>query len=219
VLLQVEIAGLRQGKFRLRLTTRRVVKAEMVPRKCLSMLAKSVLNMRDNLQNQGVVFAYCGYINETILTGLGEALRRKLSHDEPDVTKLRSAFSVFVEQMQNIIRHSSEMIEADTPDVEPLRYGMLSIGKSGDDYFVISGNKVARTAAPQLREHLEEIHAMDLAAIKKAYRKQLLADDDRLSMGAGIGFLEVARRASRAIEFDFEELEDGSTFFAFKVTV
>ena len=58
--------------------------------------------------SQGIIFAYSGYVTEPVLSGVGEALKQKLTIDDADTKTLRSVFAVFVEQMQNIIRYSAE---------------------------------------------------------------------------------------------------------------
>ena len=72
------------------------------------MLASQLMDLRGMLHSQGVIFAYSGYVTEPVLSGVGEALKQKLTIDDADTKTLRSVFAVFVEQMQNIIRYSAE---------------------------------------------------------------------------------------------------------------
>jgi hypothetical protein len=66
------------------------------------------MDTRAMLHRHGVIFAYSGYVTEPVLSGVGEALKQKLTIDDADTKTLRSVFAVFVEQMQNIIRYSAE---------------------------------------------------------------------------------------------------------------
>ena len=79
------------------------------------MLASQLMDMRAMLHSQGVIFAYSGYVTEPVLSGVGEALKQKLTIDDADTKTLRSVFAVFVEQMQNIIRYSAEKANAALP--------------------------------------------------------------------------------------------------------
>ena len=72
------------------------------------MLAGQLMDLRSALHAQGVIFAYSGYVTEPVLSGVGEALKQKLTIDDADTKTLRSVFAIFVEQMQNIIRYSAE---------------------------------------------------------------------------------------------------------------
>ena len=62
------------------------------------MLASQLMDMRALLHSQGVIFAYSGYVTEPVLSGVGEALKQKLTIDDADTKTLRSVFAVFVEQ-------------------------------------------------------------------------------------------------------------------------
>ena len=101
------------------------------------MLASQLMDMRAMLHSQGVIFAYSGYVTEPVLSGVGEALKQKLTIDDADTKTLRSVFAVFVEQMQNIIRYSAEKAQASLPPaseagaLKEIRYGILTIGQRG----------------------------------------------------------------------------------------
>jgi Family of unknown function (DUF6272) len=79
------------------------------------MLAGQLMDMRAMLHKHGVIFAYSGYVTEPVLSGVGEALKQKLTIDDADTKTLRSVFAVFVEQMQNIIRYSAEKAQSHPP--------------------------------------------------------------------------------------------------------
>ena len=59
---------------------------------------------------------------------------------------------------------------------------------------------------------------MSKEELRALYKEQLRADPEEGSKGAGLGFMEIARRASKPIEFDFTDLGD-YTFFALKATI
>ena len=44
--------------------------------------------------------------------------------------------------------------------------------------------------------------------LKALYKEQLRAEPEKGSKGAGLGFMEIARRASKPIEFDFTDVDD-----------
>ena len=189
------------------------------------MLAGQLMELRDLLHKQGVIFAYSGYVTEPVLSGVGEALKQKLAIDDADTKTLRSVFAVFVEQMQNIIRYSAEKAQSSPPPasaegaLREIRYGILTIGKEGDDYVVCAGNLVERHDVERLRARLVRIRDMSKEQLKALYKEQLRAEPEQGSKGAGLGFMEIARRASKPIEFDFTDIGDSHAFFALKATI
>ena len=188
------------------------------------MLASDLYVLRNHLNEKGIVFAYSGYITEQVLTGVGEALKQKLTFEDADTKTIRSVFAIFVEQMQNIIRYSSEQIPAPgAPASEhvrnELRYGILTIGQEGNDYVVHAGNLIRTTDVDRIQDRLRAIRGMSPAELKAAYKDQLRSGSDEYSKGAGIGFIEIARRASKPIEFDFSRVDDQNSFFALKASI
>ena len=185
------------------------------------MRASELSGLRDHLREQGIVFAYSGYITEGVLGSVGDALKQKLSYEDADTRTIRSVFAVFVEQMQNIIRYSVEQLpprEQPGPSGE-LRYGILTIGQEDGDYVVHAGNLVRAEDVPQMRDRLSSLQRMSREELKTAYMDQLRTGPHEGSKGAGIGFIEIARRASKPIEFDFMAVDAERAFFALKASI
>ena len=81
---------------------------------------RDLFDLRATLQRQGIIFAFSGYMTEAVLSGVGEAIKQKLTIDDADTKTLRSVFAVFVEQMQNIIRYSAELAAQSPAGDSPL---------------------------------------------------------------------------------------------------
>jgi hypothetical protein len=192
------------------------------------MFAKQMFDLRTNLDQTGVMFAYCGFMTEQVRTAVGEALKLKLTLEDVGTKTMRSVFAVFVEQMQNIIRYSAERTEGhplpksrgasvagsgDNGQLNDLRYGILTIGQENGQFVVNSGNLIYKADVERLRERLTEIRNMNRDELKARYRQILKSEPDADSKGAGVGFIEMARRASRPIEFDFTDIDDERAFF------
>jgi hypothetical protein len=124
-------------------------------------------------------------------------------------------FAVFVEQMQNIIRYSEERLPPDAKDA--MRYGLLTIGQDDGGYVVYSGNVIRADDVERIRQSLEEIMTLDKGALRTRYKEQLRSDHV-LGRGAGIGLIEIARRASK-LEFDFVAIDERTAFFALKASI
>jgi len=185
-------------------------------------LAKKLFDFRAVLQQEGIIFAYSGYVTEPVLQGVGEALKQKLVIQDADTKTIRSVFAIFVEQMQNMIRYSAEKIP---PQMEieariELRYGVLTIGQEESGHYVVrAGNLVLRSDVERMRRRLSEISEMNKEQLKVAYKEHLKGEPDEFSKGAGIGFIEIARRASKPIRFDFIDVDGEHAFFALKACV
>jgi Family of unknown function (DUF6272) len=182
------------------------------------LLAQSFHATQQTLLSQGIMLSYTGYVSEGVLFSLGEALKQKLTLDQTDKNVSKRLFSVFVEQVQNIIRYSADRQEGGEPPIE-LSVGMIVVGKQNDELFVVCGNVIESSAQPRLSERLGELARMDKEALKQHYRESLKLEPEEHSKGASIGLIEIARRSSRPIEFDFHPLSASSSFFCLKAYI
>lgn len=183
------------------------------------MLAREIYEFRSQLQAQKVLIAYSGYVSDGIVYALGDALKQKLAIDETDRSLTKRVFSVFVEQVQNIIRYSDEAENGGGTLSAPLRSGVVTVGVEGGRFFVLCANIVDPAKAPRLRERLELLAGMDQDALRVYYRQKLRDESEAESQGGTIGLIEIARRASEPIQFDFLEVDPRSTFFCLKAFI
>ncbi len=183
------------------------------------MLAKEYRSFKAQLDQRGIIFSFSGYMSEGILFSLGEALRQKMTLEETDVTTVKKVFSVFVEQSQNIIRYSADKVPGSGDIGHELSSGMVTIGRDQGRFFIVCANSIVSEQVEKLKARLELLRNMDKDALKTYYREQLREAPDDSSRGATIGLIEIARRASAPIEFDFLPEDGGTTFFCLRVSI
>ncbi|WP_018864486.1 MULTISPECIES: SiaB family protein kinase [Thioalkalivibrio] len=183
------------------------------------LIAEEVLGFQRNMTRRGIIFSFTGYISEGILKALGDALRQKIRLESTDNKTVNRVFSVFVEQVQNIIRYSAERIEHDAEPPVELSSGMITVGSEKGRFFVICGNIIAREDADTLGGRLSELQGMDSEALRRFYKEKLREPPDEGSKGGSIGLIEIARRASEPIQFDFEHLSDEYSYFVLKAYI
>lgn len=184
------------------------------------MLAQEMYEFRDELAQKGIIFCYSGYMTEEVLTGIGQALKTKLALEQEEKQRARSLFAVFVEQVQNIVRYSAEReTDGDHDDTKELRYGVMTVGKSENKYFVSCANLIAREDVRRLEANLDNIQGLDKDGLKALYKETLRGDTPEGSKGAGVGFIDIARKASHGFEFDFMKVDETYSYFCLKAYV
>ncbi len=141
-------------------------------------------------------------------------LKKKFEIDALDKTTSNSMFSVFVEMVQNVIRYSAEnRADHNDPAVIDLRYGILSIGEKDGRNFVACGNLISSDDVARLKTNLSRLKGMDNMELRRLFKDSLKDDVPEGSKGAGVGFIEIARRAKHGFDFGFETAGDGREFF------
>ena len=76
-----------------------------------------------------------------------------------------------------------------------------------------------RPLSSQIWKPVRTAVKMNKDELKAVYKEQLRAEPEVGSKGAGLGFMEIARRASKPIEFDFTDVDAHYAFFALKATI
>lgn len=179
--------------------------------------SKAIMQLRHEMVQEGVLFYYCGFITEKILSVIGETVMDKLELDNTERPVARGVFGVFVEQVQNIIRYSAESQEGVVGErAVDLRHGMLAVGRDGEGHYVCSANAIKQADVDRLRAGLAHIRSLDRGGLKAMHKEILRGEVPEGSKGAGVGFVDIARLASRGFEFDFLEIDAHLSYFILK---
>lgn len=75
------------------------------------------------------------------------------------------------------------------------------------------GNRIAVDQTHELRERLDQIKGADKETIRQLYRAGMSRSVDHAGPGAGLGLLEIARRATHPISYSFVDVDDKSVDF------
>lgn len=169
-------------------------------------------------QQQGILFCFSGVLSQTLLTEIGGNLKDKMKQKEEDSSTILKVFSIFIEQAQNILHYSAEK-DLPTTEKSGCGHGIMIVGYEQDGYYVSCGNLIENNSVTQLKQQLQALQTMDKEQLKAFYKEQRRKDPPSDSKGAGLGFIELARKASRPLEFNFQPVDTKFSFFALKVTI
>jgi hypothetical protein len=180
----------------------------------------SLYDLYTELKAKRILFCYSGPIAQTSIEGVGNTLRRNLEAEEAGNTITLSVFSIFIEQVQNILNYSAERLNKDEQDENELRVGIVVIGhEQCGDYFIYCGNKIYSQDIARLKNNIDNIRNLNKDELKLLYRERRKMEAEPGSKGAGLGLIEMARRSSEPIQYSFEKIDDEFSFFSIKVVV
>lgn len=166
--------------------------------------------------------AYSGLMYSDSVESLGKFVRKRMDLANVSLSFSQYVFSVFVELMTNILMHSTEKIETNqtTNQTMTASKGAFMLSFDGNDCRVYCKNLMSTQYIKPMRERLEYLNALDKPSLRKFYKEKLkIHIDNRERKGAGLGLLEVARRASMPIEYSFIDCGEGISCFTVCVTL
>ena len=117
-----------------------------------------------------------------------------------------------VEALQNIIKHSDEH---DLGHEESI----FIIGVEHDQYVVISGNYLFKNSIPILKGKIDQVNSLDKDGLKALYKDVIKNGKISSRGGAGLGFIDMARKSGNKLEYDFHNVDDKFSFFSLKTTI
>ncbi len=185
----------------------------------------SMLAFYKFLKEQNINIIYCGPVWADGIESVGEMLKTRMEIDDLPMAASMAVFSVFVEQMNNVQLYSSEctgMEHADEQDENQIFFagGVFILGTQGKSYYLQTGNVMKNEHVSLIRERVDHLNSLDKAQLRKYYKERLRSEDDNPdSRGAGLGLIEIARRASSKIKCEFEPYNEGHSFFTMYVTI
>ena len=146
-----------------------------------------------DLPTKEVNLVYVGGVTSEVTRNFTIMTEENLLRHAESSPVQRKVFNVMVETLQNISRHADLV----TQDPEEIRRGIIIISHSEEAYSIVTGNLI-RTAA---------------------YKKQIQEGTISESGGAGLGFIDVAKKSGNKIDYRFLELSDELPGFTFFMTI
>lgn len=166
----------------------------------------------------GIFLCFSGHISQELLVEIGDSLKLKMRQEDVNSSTILKVFAIFIEQAQNILRYSADTVTR--PAVEQkLGGGIMMVGYEQQRYYVICGNVVENKHIPKLKDYLEALKNMSKEELKQFYKERRKSELPEDSRGAGLGFIELARKASSPIEFNFRTIDEVCSFFALKTQI
>lgn len=157
-----------------------------------------------------ITLVYEGEITHQITKAFTSLTESNMAKEEESNTVQKKVFHVMVECLQNISKH------ADTFGSDDYLFagrGIFMVSKGKQDYHVTTGNVIENRKIEELTSMLEEINSLDKEGLKQLYKKQMR--EGRLSEkgGAGLGFIDIARKTGNQLEYHFLPIDETSSFF------
>lgn len=168
---------------------------------------ESIVDFHRLMDAENVVLVYEGEFNQEITKGVLAMSEKNFSSENVTLTVRKKVFNVMVEALQNICKHQYT-------DNVIYKKAIFIIGETEKDIVVMTGNVIKAENVPGTKEKLDLINSLDKDGLKALFKdlrvKSTLSDVG----GAGLGFVDMARKSGNTLEYGFEAISDGMFYFA-----
>jgi hypothetical protein len=176
---------------------------------------RNLNELKEEFSEEGILLTFNGPFTHGIIEEIGNATRRYLEGEKLERGVVTDVFAVYIEQTQNVCSYLKRNGFEDGPH----NRAIVVVGYRDGYYTVCSGNSILSKDVEELNQRLEDINSRDKTGLKKMYKEQLRKEIPPDASGAGLGLIDMARRAARPLRFRFDPQENGYQFFSLFVTV
>ena len=177
---------------------------------------KYIYDLHHLMLKNNIILVYEGEFTQEITKSVLAMAERNMDSIGEESSIKRKVFNVMVECLQNIVKHGEELVA----DEKKMNTAIFMIGKQADSYVITSGNPIKNDEVELLKNKLDQINSLDKEGLKSLY-KDIIKSGAGLTErgGAGLGFVDMARKSGQKLEYDFEPLNETYSFFSLKTTV
>ena len=95
----------------------------------------SLFKYYEEMQKEGVILYFNGPVSQTVVESIAELMRSKMRAEEAGMGSVQRVFAVLVEQMQNIVRYSTERDVDNEECSGEMAHGQVVVGREEDGRF------------------------------------------------------------------------------------
>jgi hypothetical protein len=176
---------------------------------------KYIYDLHRIMLRQNLILVYEGEFTQEITKSVLAMAERNMDAFGEEASIKRKVFNVMVECLQNICKH------AESYDTES--YGKNSaifmIGKHKNEYIITSGNAIPKDRVQELSARLAHINSLDKDGLKELYKEIIKNGELSSKGGAGLGFIDMARKSGHKLRYDFEPINDRLSFFSLRTII
>jgi len=176
---------------------------------------KYIYDLHKTMLSRNLILVYEGEFTQEVTKSILAMAERNMDSMGEESSIKRKVFNVMVESLQNIVKHSDDF----NPDLAKYSAAIFIIGKEDDKYIVTSGNPVDNKTAATLQSRIDEVNSLDKDGLKKMYKDIIKTNHLSDKGGAGLGFVDMARKSGQKLAYDFEDMGDDFKFFSLTTTI
>lgn len=170
-----------------------------------------IFDLHKTMLDNDLILVYEGEFTQEITKSILAMAERNMDSSGEESSVKRKVFNVMVECLQNIVKHAD--------DVTNNHSAVFMVGKQPDKYIIISGNPIMNENVDNLKGKIEQINNLDKDGLKELYKSIIKNTEISDKGGAGLGFVDMARKSGNKLDFNFVDIGDGNSFFCLKAAV
>jgi len=159
---------------------------------------------------------YEGEVDHAITRSVTMLAESLLMQKDMSRALVKKVFNILVECLQNLDKHLDNAI---VNKKFSLKTGCVCVFEETNGITVATANLISNNNVPTLKSKLEALHNKTKEEIRKIYKEQLAMGRISEKGGAGLGFIDMARKSGQPFFFSFDSFFDDYSVFYIKFSV
>ncbi|HEY0844174.1 MAG TPA: biofilm regulation protein kinase SiaB [Noviherbaspirillum sp.] len=175
-----------------------------------------LFSLQQTYNQQRIMLCFNGPLTKSLIEEIGNALRNYMQRENATKSSAMDVFGAYIELTQNIRHYAARKGWSESE-----ASATVVIARDADGHYVVSaGNIVDAADGPDLEARVRKLAAMDKTELKAEYKEQLRKPREAdAATGAGLGLLDLARKAAEPLACSLRTLDDGRAFFSMRVVM
>jgi hypothetical protein len=174
-----------------------------------------IYDLHNSLLKHKIILVYEGEFTQEITKSVLSMAEKNMETLNEDTSIKKKVFNVMVECLQNICKHSEEF----SPENTMFNTAVFTIGKENNEYRIATGNVIYNDRVEKLKNKIDNINGLDKEGLKELYKNALSASELSEKGGAGLGFIDMARKSGQKLDYTFIKIDDQISFFSFQTKI
>ncbi len=175
-----------------------------------------LFSLQQTYDRQRIMLCFNGPLTKSLIEEIGNALRNYMQRENATPSSAMDVFGAYIELTQNIRHYAAAKGWNDAEVSATVVISRDALGR----YVVSAGNIVDPADGQALAARVAALAAMDKAQLKAEYKEQLRRPRDAgATTGAGLGLIDMARKAAEPLACSVQAIDDGRAFFSIRVVM
>lgn len=160
------------------------------------------------------IFSYVGIFDQDATDQLIIGVDNFLNIRDYSNALRKRTFHIVVEVVQNLFKYLSKKRRESN-----FNKGLFLMHGNAEKVIITSGNYILKSEENSLKSRITLINSLTNDELVHFYRGLLDVGSITSQGGAGLGFVDIAKKSGGKIQYEFKDIDDEYSFYLFKIII
>lgn len=155
----------------------------------------------NQMVKHNVIMIYEGKFSQEITKSVLSMTERSFTEENVNDVVKKRVYNIMTELLQNICKHEFKIND----ELEGME-SLFMISSTDTEYHIITGNALKESVIDIIVSKINKVNSLDAEGLKAFYKETRLNTSISEVGGAGLGFIDIARKSCNPISYHFKRM-------------